>query len=78
MIRTQLYLTEQEHQSLRHMIAETGKSQSELIRMAIDSFLKTKTVNPKHNLMQAAGIWSSRKNLPDFAAIRQEFDRYSE
>lgn len=78
MIRTQIYLTEEESQALRHLTAETGKSQSELIRSAIDTYLQTKKVNPLHNLKKAAGLWANRKDLPDFASIRQEFDRFTE
>ncbi len=39
MIRTQIYLTEQERDGLRALAAESGKKQSELIRAAIDSLI---------------------------------------
>lgn len=74
MVRTQVYITKQEHQALQHMAVKTGKSQSELIRLAIDNLIAAKTINLSDRLKQAAGIWANKKNLPDFAAIRKEFD----
>ncbi len=78
MVRTQVYLTEHEHQSLRHLTGITGKSQSELIRKAIDLFLDMKSITPKQGLKMAAGMWADRKDLPDFSSIRQEFDRFTD
>lgn len=39
MIRTQIYLTEQEQIALRGLSSKTGKTQSQLIREAIDRLL---------------------------------------
>ena len=75
MIRTQVYITEQEHRALQDMAIEMGKSQSELIRVAIDNLVAAKAVNHRDRLKQAIGIWADKKNMPDFDAIRKEFDR---
>ena len=42
MIRAQIYLTSKERQKLYVLTNETGNSQSELIREAIDIFLEEK------------------------------------
>ena len=39
MVRTQIYLTEREQKALRSMSSLTGKSQSELIREALDTMI---------------------------------------
>jgi metal-responsive CopG/Arc/MetJ family transcriptional regulator len=78
MIRTQIYLTEQERDALRALAAEGGKKQSELIREAIDSMIgKLGTKQRKAVISRVAGMWKDRKDLPDFRSIRSEWDRHS-
>jgi hypothetical protein len=78
MVRTQIYLTAEEQSGLRALSRRTGTSQSELIRQAIDSLLgREQHLDRGALLRQARGIWSDRNDLPDFAAIRQEFDRFT-
>lgn len=76
MIRTQIYLTERQRDEMAAVAKGTGKKQSELIREAIDLFLEQ--ADPKQRealLSQAAGIWKDRQDLPDFKALRTEWDR---
>ena len=76
MLRTQIYLTEQERAALRNIARETGKKQSELIRRAIDDFIDR--FQPRERLAllaQARGMWQGRDDLPDFRDLRREFDR---
>jgi hypothetical protein len=76
MLRTQIYLTEEERAALRNIARETGKKQSELIRRAIDDFIDR--FQPRERLAllsQARGMWQGRDDLPDFQALRREFDR---
>jgi len=40
LVRTQIYLTEEERQALKSMAANTGRKQSELIREAIDQMIE--------------------------------------
>ena len=76
MMRTQIYLTENERAALRNIARQTGKKQSELIRRAIDDFIaKSQPGDRQARLQQARGLWQGRDDLPDFRALRQELDR---
>lgn len=78
MIRAQIYLTTTEKQKLRSISQETGKSQSELIREAIDLFIES-NLGKKQNKLAAIhavkGLWTDRTDLPDFSLLRKEFDK---
>jgi len=74
--RTQIYLTESEQQALRALSRRTGRTQSELIREAVDRFIaQPEKIDRRSLLKQARGMWQSREDLPDLAALRREFDR---
>lgn len=76
MLRTQVYLTEQEQYALRDIAGRTGKSQSALIREAVDRMIEQAGANSRNRIMaEAAGMWQNRDDLPDFAALRCESDR---
>lgn len=76
MVRTQIYLTPEEQDGLRSLSRQTGLSQSELIRQAIDSMLAQKTRPDRASLLsQARGLWSGRTDLPDLTELRSEMDR---
>ena len=78
MIRTQIYLTEEERDALQALAAESGKKQSELIREAIDSLIgKLGTKQRKAVIGRVAGMWKDRKDLPDFRSLRSDWDRNS-
>ena len=69
MERTQIYLTEEERK------ARTGRTQSELIREAVDGFIARYREGSRLELLRGArGMWEGRADLPDFEAIRREFD----
>ncbi len=76
MVRTQLYLTEDERNRLSQLARTTGKKQSELIREAVDAYLAKQAGNERAaTLQRVAGIWSDRNDLPDFAEVRRGWDR---
>ena len=76
MIRTQIYLTDKQRSKLALIAKNLGKKQSEIIREAIDRLIDQDGQNQKKMALQkAAGIWKNRKDLPDFRALRSEWDR---
>ncbi len=76
MIRTQVYLTEEERGGLSALAQATGKKQAELIRDAVDRLIESVSDNRRDAVMsKASGMWQSRKDLPDFAAVRRSLDR---
>lgn len=76
MIRTQVYLTDKQRSELAIIAKNLGKKQSEIIREALDRLIDQAGQNQTKTAFQkAAGIWKNRKDLPDFRAIRSEWDR---
>lgn len=76
MIRTQVYLSEQDRQALRELSDSTGKPMSELIREAIDLLVRRSGYAGKKAVLRSlAGIWRDRTDLPDFEAVREEWER---
>ena len=76
MERTQIYLTEEERRALRALAARLDRSQSALIREAIDRYVdRYQEGNRVDLLRQARGLWADREDLPDFEAVRRELDR---
>ncbi len=76
MIRTQIYLTEYQRAELMTISKVAGKKLSELIREAVDHLIEEKSHNRRETVLrEAAGMWKSHKNLPDFKAMRSEWDR---
>ena len=76
MVRTQIYLTERQREELAAIGKTVGKKQSELIREAVDRFIDEEGISRRESVLrEAAGLWKSRKDLPDFRAIREEWDR---
>lgn len=76
MNRTQIYITPEEEKTLKKLSKATGKSKSELIRNAIDQYLEVETQSDwKNKIMDSAGIWKNRKDLPDLDETRKSLDR---
>lgn len=76
MVRTQVYLTPEEQCALQALSRRTGRSQSALIREAIDAMLARPDEMELRSLMQQArGLWSDRDDLPGFDDVRGEMDR---
>lgn len=76
MVRTQVYLTEQERSGLIALAQASGKKQSELIREAVDRLIAQANKTRRQAVIDnAAGMWKDRKDLPDFSATRRSWDR---
>ena len=76
MHRTQIYLTDEERKALRVIARRLRKTQSQVIRAAVDRFIDRHIgVKRLESLRQARGIWKDRRDLPDFTKIRRELDR---
>ncbi|MCK4761586.1 MAG: ribbon-helix-helix protein, CopG family [Candidatus Aminicenantes bacterium] len=76
MIRTQIYLTEEEKSALNSLSASSGKSLSRLIREAVDNLIVRYSRNRHSQVLdRAAGMWKDREDLPDFAELRKDWDR---
>ena len=75
MVRTQIYLTEQQRKQLAAIAKTSGNKQSELIREAVDRLIDQESqIRRKTVLQKAAGLWKDRTDLPDFAATRAAWD----
>ena len=76
MIRTQIYLTEEERDGLQAVAMSTDKKQSQVIREAVDRYLDlARGERRKAILSETAGMWQKRRDLPDFAVARRSLDR---
>jgi len=76
MIRSQVYLTENEKNSLKFIAKETGRTQSDLIREAIDSLIDSMgNKNANAARKKAFGLWRDDSDRPNIEELRNEFDR---
>jgi hypothetical protein len=74
--RTQIYLTEKEKNALKAMARRLGKTQSELIRTAVDRLIDREGMGNRLELLRSArGMWKNRADLPDLHLLRGELDR---
>lgn len=75
MIRKQVYITEEQEEALILQAEETNRSQSDLIREAIDHILAERERERRSATLRAtAGLWRERTDLPDWRALRREGD----
>ncbi|MCP9845815.1 ribbon-helix-helix protein, CopG family [Synechococcus sp. Lug-A] len=76
MQRTRIYLSEPERQGLLALAQRSGRSQSALIREAIDRFLENKQPEERlAKLRKGRGLWSAGTRPLDGLKLRQELDR---
>ena len=76
MVRTQIYLTKSQRDELKAIAKTAGKKQSELIREAVDRLIDEVSYGRRETVLrEVSGIWKDRKDLPDFRALRAEWDR---
>jgi hypothetical protein len=73
MVRKQVYLTEEQNQLLARRAEQAGRSQSALIREALDRFDSVQEREARSAVLrQTAGLWAERDDLPDWKALRFE------
>ena len=76
MVRTQIYLTEDQRAEIAAIASQSGKRQSEVIREAVDRFIEQRSRGRREAILrEAAGIWRDRTDLPDLDALRRGWDR---
>ena len=76
MTRTQIYLTDEQRDSLGTRSARTGRPMSELIREALDEYLRRHADERRQQVLRtAAGLWADRSDLSQFDAARATLDR---
>jgi hypothetical protein len=76
MIRTQIYLTQAEKKALKSISIQLGKSQSILIREAVDCLIAKFSKGRRESIIDnVAGMWKDRDNDYNIDKIRKEWDR---
>lgn len=74
MIRTQIYITEEEKRKLRKLAEYSGRKQSELVRNAIDAFLAHASASTSRDVLRTCrGMWKDRE-WEEFETIRTEVE----
>ncbi len=75
MTRTQIYLNDKQKKGIQLLMPKFKKSQSELIRIAIDKLIEDNNIKNKDFILKNVfGIW--KNNDTDFEALRRDWDRY--
>lgn len=75
MVRKQIYITDEQEKALVAHSEQMNRSQSDLIREAIDEILaKHEQERRARTLRATAGLWEDRTDLPDWRTLREEGD----
>ena len=74
--RTQIYLTDTQRDDLGSQAARTGRPMSELIREALDEYLRRHADERRREVLHAAaGLWADRSDLARLDDARATLDR---
>lgn len=76
MVRTQVYLTEEQDRGLKQLAASSGRKQSELIREAVEGYLAERKPKDWREALEAVrGMWADRDDLDElYADLRAEVE----
>ena len=76
MVRTQVYLTEEQDRGLKSLAEGSGRKQSELIREAIDRLLAENRPKDWREALEAVrGMWADRDDLDElYGELRAEVE----
>lgn len=75
MERTQIYLTRKERMAVKDIAERRGRTQSEIIREAIDFYVVHFSQDRKQEILdETFGTWADHEDLPDIEAMRKEWD----
>jgi hypothetical protein len=76
MLTAHITLTETESRIIQDITKSTGKTLDDVVHEAIEQFIVRSTSQDRSAvLQQARGMWKDRDDLPDFEAMRREWDR---
>ena len=74
--RTQIYVTDEQSDSLANQSARTGRPMSELIREALDQYLRGYRQERRQEVLRSvAGLWADRTDLTQSDDARATLDR---
>jgi hypothetical protein len=69
MVRTQIYLTDEQQRALERLAAITGRRKSDLIRRALDRYLAEHRPKDWKDALEAVrGMWADRDDLDEFVS----------
>ena len=72
MIRTQIQITPEQARALKRLAAREGKSVAELIRMSVDSMLRTGGIKDQDDLRCKAIAAAGKLNGPENLAVKHD------
>lgn len=72
---TTITLSEHEQHMLQRIALQTGKTESEVLHEAVQTYAQQFEVAHRRQLLQQArGMWRERTDLPDLQRLRAEWD----
>jgi predicted transcriptional regulator len=76
MVRTQIYLTDEQKRQLERLAGASGRKQSAMIREAIDGYLANRDPKDWKEAFEAVrGMWADRDDLDElYGELRAEIE----
>ncbi len=67
MKRTQIYLSDEQKDSLKKLSRQKSRPMAELVREAVENYIIENTKSELDRLKESEGIWSDRQDINDSA-----------